>query len=468
VVTVIAAELADWRRAAHDLLARAVAPDAVSWLLPSAEAPCLPFPGHVLASRLQEPASPIAVPRAFGSLAADVSCYRHAGKWDVLYRLLWRLRHEGRHVLALASDDDVRRAADMAAAVRRDEHKMRAFVRFTPVNEDVGKRYVSWYAPDHAVVRRAAPFFADRFAGMRWSILTPDLSVHWDLETLSFSAGGPPPADAGAGEIEELWRTYYASIFNPARANLKATVREMPLRRWQRLPEATLITSLLSAAHGRTAQARAPRTASGARPFVPPDGDVAALRDAAQGCRGCPLSAPATQAVFGEGPPHARVMLVGEQPGNAEDLSGRPFVGPAGQVLDAALEAAGIERRTIYLTNAVKHFSFEPRGKRRIHQTPRMSEMRACRPWLEAELQRVRPSVLVLLGSTAARALLGPQARVMALRGRAIEGSSWAERVIVTVHPSAVLRSDDDGRRYFAMLVADLSLAAVGCATLRE
>ncbi len=164
--------------------------------------------------------------------------------------------------------------------------------------------------------------------------------------------------------------------------------------------------------------------------------------------------------MFGEGAPDARVVLVGEQPGDAEDVQGRPFVGPAGQVLDQALRAAGIDRATVYLTNAVKHFSWQPRGKRRIHQTPRMSEMRACRPWLEAELQAIRPDVVVCLGATAARALLGPQAKVGALRGAVIEGQSWAPRMVVTVHPSAVLRSDDRAGEYFQMLVADLTLAS--------
>ena len=459
MVTVAAAEHADWRRAAHDLLRRGIAPDHVSWISASAGSPALPFDGHLVAADLPEPAAPIAVPRAFRELAEAAACHRDPGKWDVLYRLLWRVRREGRHVLDLASDDDVRGANEMAAQVRRDEHKMRAFVRFTPISDESGSRYVSWYEPDHLIVRRAAPFFADRFAGMRWSILTPDLSAHWDLEALRFSDGVAFPADSRPGEIEELWRTYYASVFNPARANVRATLREMPLRRWRGLPEAALIPALLNEAHARTAQAMAPRPADDARPFVPPAADIDTLRGAVQGCRGCPLFGPATQAVFGEGPADASVMLVGEQPGDAEDLSGRPFVGPAGQVLDRALEAAGIDRGAIYLTNAVKHFSFEPRGKRRIHQTPRMSEMRACRPWLEAELHRVRPSVLVLLGSTAARALLGPQARVMALRGGVLENTSWAERVIVTVHPSAVLRSEEDGPRYFSMLVADLSLA---------
>ena len=195
---------------------------------------------------------------------------------------------------------------------------------------------------------------------------------------------------------------------------------------------------------------------------MPDTNDLQALREAAAACRGCPLYAPATQTVLGEGPRDADIVLVGEQPGDAEHIAGRPFVGPAGQVLDRALAAAGIDRTRVYVTNAVKHFSFEPRGKRRIHQTPRYSEMRACRPWLEAELQALRPAIIVAMGSTAVRALIGPQARVMAIRGRALDGLAWAPRVVVTVHPSAVLRSEKEGARYFEMLTADLALAARG------
>ena len=234
----------------------------------------------------------------------------------------------------------------------------------------------------------------------------------------------------------------------------------MPAKRWRHLPEAMLIPHLVRTAHQRTGRLTAQRTAATARPFVPASDDLETLRLASASCRGCRLHAAATQVVFGEGPPDAAIVLVGEQPGDAEDLAGRPFVGPAGAILDRAIAAAGLDRRRLYLTNAVKHFSFEPRGKRRIHQTPRSSDVHACRPWLESELQAIRPATVVAMGSTAARTLLGPQARVMMLRGRVLEGLAWAPRLIVTLHPSAVLRSEADGERYLEMLVSDLRLAA--------
>ena len=195
--------------------------------------------------------------------------------------------------------------------------------------------------------------------------------------------------------------------------------------------------------------------------FVPERHSLSALRDAVQDCRGCALYADATQAVFGEGATAAEVMLVGEQPGDREDLSGRPFVGPAGRLLDEALDEAGIDRSRTYVTNAVKHFKWQGRGKRRIHQKPTWSESVACRPWLEAEIEAVGPRVLVALGATAAQSLLGRDFRVTRQRGELVE-SPLAEHVLATVHPSSILRQrDEDARRAErAAFVADLRVVA--------
>jgi DNA polymerase len=198
-----------------------------------------------------------------------------------------------------------------------------------------------------------------------------------------------------------------------------------------------------------------------AAPFVPKTTSVRALSAAAHACRGCDLYKTATQVVFGAGPKTARVMVVGEQPGDQEDRYGEPFVGPAGAVLQKALEDAGIPRDTAYVTNAVKHFKWEPRGKRRIHKKPRASEIKACRPWLAAELHAVKPVVVVCLGATAAQSVLGPQFRLMESRGHVFP-STLAERVVATIHPSAVLRApDSEGRQAaYDSLVADLKVAA--------
>ena len=210
--------------------------------------------------------------------------------------------------------------------------------------------------------------------------------------------------------------------------------------------------------------------ARSAAPFVPKTRSLRTLGAAAEDCRGCDLYKAATQVVFGSGPRTARVMFVGEQPGDQEDRHGEPFVGPAGAVLQKALEDAGIPRDTAYLTNAVKHFKWEPRGKRRIHKKPRASEIKACRPWLEAELRAVKPAVVVCLGATAAQSVLGPQFKLMQQRGQVLpsppslgSGEAGSQmRVVATIHPSAVLRApDSEGRRAaYDSLVADLKVAA--------
>jgi DNA polymerase len=202
-----------------------------------------------------------------------------------------------------------------------------------------------------------------------------------------------------------------------------------------------------------------------ATPFLPARRNLTALREAAAGCRGCPLHEPATQTVFGEGRVRARLMLVGEMPGDREDRAGRPFVGPAGRELDEALELAGIDRAGVYITNVVKHFKFEQRGRRRIHSTPKKSEIDACFPWLREELAVVSPEVLVILGATAGKALLGSTFRLRDVRGVRID-SDLAPYVSATIHPSAILRARDDDARHAEREAfrADLARVAEHCA----
>jgi uracil-DNA glycosylase len=201
-------------------------------------------------------------------------------------------------------------------------------------------------------------------------------------------------------------------------------------------------------------------------PWVPERPNLPRLREGARACRGCDLWKRGTQTVFGEGAKGARVLFVGEQPGDKEDLAGRPFVGPAGALLDKALEAAGIDRRQVYVTNAVKHFKWEPRGKRRIHKKPSQIEINACRPWLDAEIEVVRPTIIVCLGATAAQAMLGKSFRVTQQRGRMLT-SEAGPLITATVHPSSILRAPDDEarRREMDLFVADLRKVA---SVLRE
>jgi probable DNA metabolism protein len=452
---------ADWRRQARSLLALEMPPHAVSWTDPHSSQPSL---ADLSIGVEQLPPSPSAhaVPKQFLDRARSASYHRDPRRWAILYRLAFRLTHGSRQLLSDDLDADVIALNAMARQVARDIHKMHAFVRFREVADDAGPRYIAWHRPDHYILRPASSFFAERFRVMRWSILTPDESAHWDGETKTFGPGVPQSEAPQGDRLEELWRTYYASMFNPARINRQAMTREMPVRHWATLPEARLIKPLLFDASTRVEQMlEQPSTAASARPFVPDGASLDVLREAAEGCRGCQLHITADRVVFGEGATTATVMLVGEQPGDEEDQQGRPFVGPAGGVLNRALAAAGVTRAQVYLTNAVKHFSFHHEGKRRIHDKPRAKDIRACRPWLEAEIDRVKPEVIVCLGSTAAQALLGPSIRIQRDRGQEFR-AAWAQRVMVTYHPSAVLRAEDPKHadEIYAWLVEDLRRAS--------
>jgi probable DNA metabolism protein len=450
----------DWRRRARQLLARDVPPEVVSWSDPHTDQPLLADLQYEVTSE-PAPAPTRSVPREFLDRARSASYHRDPRRWAILYRLAFRLSHGERALLADELDADVIALNLMGRQVARDIHKMHAFVRFKEVHDEQGPRFIAWHRPDHYIVKPGSSFFVERFRVMRWSILTPDASAHWDGTSLTFGPGVPQSEAPAEDRLEELWRTYYASMFNPARLNPEAMTREMPVRHWATLPEARLIKPLLLDAPKRVTQMiQQPAVNESARPYIPDAATLEQLRAAAPGCRGCPLYTNAEQVVFGEGPSQARVMLIGEQPGDEEDRAGRPFIGPAGEVLNRAMAEAGVERGQVYLTNAVKHFSFHREGKRRIHDKPRAKDVRACRPWLEAEIDRIAPEVIVCLGSTAAQALLGPSIRIQRDRGQEFR-AAWAPRVLVTYHPSAVLRADDPRHadEIYAWLVEDLAKA---------
>ncbi|MBL0422664.1 UdgX family uracil-DNA binding protein [Ramlibacter sp. AW1] len=441
-------DLAGFRREARRLVAQGMAPHQVSWSVGAADDDL--FAHSEPSGGAATGASTLAVPAAFLALCEQVVLHRDPQRFALLYRLLWRLLHEpGLRDDPL--DADRLQLARMAKAVQRDMHKMRAFVRFRTVDragDARGPLHVAWFEPGHRITAANGPWFQRRFANMHWAILTPDCCLDWDGQRLQVR-GGAARADAPAADAgEALWLTYYRSIFNPARLNLPVMQQEMPRRYWRNLPEAQAIAPLAAAAAQRTAHmidaapsASTPRIPiwSAPAPERPAAGTLAELAHNMQHCRDCPIGASATQAVCGEGPLQAAVMFVGEQPGDQEDLRGRPFVGPAGQLLDRALQQAGIARESAYLTNAVRHFKHELRGKRRLHKTPSQQEALACRHWLEEEIALVRPRAIVALGATAARSLLGRPVAVMSERGR------WHERpdglrVLVTVHPSSLLR----------------------------
>jgi uracil-DNA glycosylase len=254
---------------------------------------------------------------------------------------------------------------------------------------------------------------------------------------------------AAAGSDPARWQILYDVLWRLVRENrdLLKDTRDPGVRRL----------------HALTTPKASEPDGDGAAPFVPAGAGLGELKAAAARCTGCELSRHATQTVFGRGSADARIVFVGEMPGDQEDRQGAPFVGPAGEVFDRALAEAGLEREKFYVTNAVKHFKFEQRGKRRIHQTPRASEVQACRPWLEAELTLIKPDILVCLGATAARAIFGDKFRITKDRGH-FAPTRWASKTIATYHPSAVLRGETEAQQaeLYAMLVADLQLVARG------
>jgi DNA polymerase len=431
-----------WRKAARTLVLDEVPPLDVTWRVRGTT----PEPFEPSAAPLEPPHGTFSVSAKFVELAQAAILHRDGERFVLLYRLLWRLR--GDHdLLNVATDSDVARASAMAKAVHRDTQRMQASVRFREIGREQKSHYVAWFEPEHHIVEKAAPFFARRFADMPWSILTPYVCAHWDGHAVSITAGvAETPSE---DRLEEIWRRTCAGLFNPARLKPKAMQTETPTEYWRNLPDTSLIKPLIEDAERMMSRRR------------PAADDIEMLREEAARCRACPLWKDATQTVFGEGPQNARIMLVGEQPGDKEDLAAKPFVGPAGQMLDRALQEAGIDRQKYYVTNAVKHFKFVPRGKIRLHQKPNTLEIKACRQWYERELAAIKPELVVAMGATAAQSVFGKITPINKNRGRLITLDDGT-RVVVTVHPSYLLRLPDaDAKaREYQRFVDDLKMAA--------
>ncbi|KHA78672.1 DNA polymerase [Janthinobacterium lividum] len=444
----------EWRAAARELIARGVPPADVAWQ-------SQPGDGDLFSSTpdATDTSAPLLrLPRSLVELLESAACFNVHDRWAFLYQVLWRWQL-GQHDVLSPADADGARLHAMAKAVHREEHDMHAYVRFRERSEAEGApRFVAWFEPVHEVLPQVARHFARRMGSASWMIATPAASMLWDGTTLH--AG--PALLSGAADIDDageaLWLTYYRSIFNPARVNAGLLRSHIPSRFWKNLPEGAIVPAMLSgAANGerRTGQTASVGQRSGAT-MIPiaaeraqPAREVATSLDQ---CRRCELWKSATQAVPGIGPALARIMLVGEQPGDQEDLAGLPFVGPAGALLEQAMQEAGMARDSIYLTNAVKHFKWEPRGKRRLHRTPAQREILACHGWLEEEIERVQPQVIVALGSTALKSVLQDGTVSMTpLIGTPIQ---HAGRWVVTVyHPAYVLRAPDEASRHQAYRV---------------
>ena len=464
-----------WRSAARALRMALVEPGQVRWsmgeehdALFESRPPPEPAPGSVFTA-----------PRAFVDLAKVVICHADEGRFALLYRLLWRLKDEPR-LIEILTDPDVADALLMQRNVRQAEHKMHAFVRFRRVDDPddpaTPEEYAAWYEPPHYIIALGVDFFVRRLANLKFTIVSPYVTAVWDGSQVTFGPGGSKTDAPSEDASEELWVEYFRHIFNPARLNPKVMTQHMAKHYWKNLPEASSIPDLISAAQGRTeAMIEAPPTRPSVRalkaasriqrddPFGAQT-DVPTLEEVAAGvqvCRRCDLWRDATQGVPGEGPREARLMFVGEQPGDMEDLKGRPFIGPAGQIFNRALAEAGVPREETYVTNSVKHFKHELRGKRRLHSKPDAGEVTACNGWLINERRLVKPKVIVALGATASSAVFrGKSYSVMRDRG-VIGEQDDGSMGFLTVHPSFLLRVQDEEAkaREYALFVRDLKAA---------
>ncbi len=410
-----------WRQATRSLVLTGAEPAVLTWSVGGES------------THLPEATGGFHVPRALLNLAAVAMQAREANRFGLLYSLVWRA-NMGEKFLEDDADPDLSVVRRMALSVRADAHRMRTHMRFMAIPKVGGGRLLGWFSPAHFVLPANAQLIAQRFPDLTFSILTPDGAAHWDGSSLLFGQGLPQVEDDEA--LRGWWEDHHRLLLEQSVEGTSVPAAE-PLDEAPRPP---------------------------GRPALGPvvlqtqfDPALAESVSEAHACRRCPLYEPATQIVFGEGPPNASVMFVGEQPGDQEDTIGRPFVGPAGQIMDRALEEAGIDRRLIYVTNAVKHFKFTPRGKRRIHQTPEVPEIQACSFWLDVERTHLRPRLLILMGGSAARAVLGRAVTISRERGRPITMKD-GQTVFVTVHPSFLLRVPDAAAkaREYEAFVRDL------------
>ncbi|MBM1814153.1 UdgX family uracil-DNA binding protein [Pseudosulfitobacter pseudonitzschiae] len=456
-----------WRDAARGLLAEDVRPEDVLWSFDDPAQVDL----FAAAPRRKTTPAQVTVPKSFVDMANRVVWHSDDDRFARLYTFLWRLR-DTPALMQDRGDAQLSHLRRLEKNVNRCAHKMKAFVRFRDLSATgPRRRFAAWFEPTHHTVEPTAPFFAKRFGDMDWMIVTPDVTARFEDGRLSFAPGQARP-DLPEDPTEDLWGTYFCNIFNPARVKVQAMTSEMPRKYWKNMPETRHIPQLLANAEARARQMQE------AMPTLPPlraeritaslaDLRATATRDSLEtvnaqirSCTRCALCGPATQAVTGEGPRDAALMVVGEQPGDVEDRTGRPFVGPAGQLFDEIAAQAGLDRQATYVTNAVKHFKFQQRGKRRMHQAPNQGEVQHCKWWLEAEVALVKPKLILAMGGTALLALTGTKDGILKRRGQ-VEDTAYGP-VLVTLHPSYLLRLPDASLRAAQtdLFRADLAQAA--------
>ncbi len=468
-------DIQGWRDQARAMIQRGTEPGQLVWSVRNrAGMGELDFGEvtHQQARPANRPSSEIRIDRAFLQLINTALLHKNEDRFALAYRLLFRMQKTPK-LYRNPADADVRKLQSYEKSVRRDIHKMHAFVRFRKVGTRGNReQFIAWFEPEHHIVEAVGPFFRNRFTGMDWIIASPDASIAWDGENLISGAGGCKQDFAQEDVIEEEWRSYYRNIFNPARLKTQAMKSEMPMKYWHNLPEAELIPSLVR------------QSGSQVQKMLDRETDISALTgQAVEEGHWTPDSLSelnkemavrtadygdnfSVQAVLGEGRADCGIVVVGEQPGDQEDRRGRPFIGPAGELLDRALGDAAIDRKHLYLTNAVKRFKYVQHGKRRIHQTPSPADIKYYRWWLEQETKLIKPRIILALGATAVRALTGRSLSISRTRG-AILPLAANRHLLVTVHPSYILRIPDAAGQdiEYDKLVRDLRKAAAFAAT---
>ncbi len=327
--------------------------------------------------------------------------------------------------------------------VGRDIHKMRAFVRFKEQIREGIKLYVAYYEPDHFILKKNTEFFVRRFNSMNWLIITPHAWALWNQKQLLYEEERLKKPNLDEDGFEELWKTYYSKIFNPARVKIKAMKNEMPTRFWKNLPEAECIAPLIQSAPTRVSNMVTTQKSHFRKPSF---STLRELNSSIKNCQACNLCQLPTQAVVGEGPKQARLMIVGEAPGDEEEKRGRPFVGPAGKVLRKVLKDLGEDVGNIYLTNAVKHFNYRKSGKLRIHKNPEAQHIMHCHGILQTEIKLQKPQLILGLGRSAAHSLFGFSVSLSNYRGiltKTVDDTPC----VISHHPARLLREKDPARR---------------------
>jgi len=458
-----------WRNFARRAIAAGISPEKIRWQVAGKSQELSLFETEEIPPATAD--QPMKISKAILGVINTALIHSDPHRFDTAYRAVWEMQRAPQKGWNPANPLHGQ-LQDLAKSVRRDIHKMHAFVRFRKTGEADGReQYVAWFEPDHHIVDAVAPFFRKRFTGMDWVIVTPERTISWDGAALGFGPGGRKADVPSEDAVEAEWRSYYANIFNPARVKVAAMQSEMPKKYWKNLPEADLIAPLLSAARARVEQMQKPHAEFAVEDSIladdtyPQSGSLTELYECLEAQEQPAPAGFAQNIVRGEGPENAKLMFLGEQPGDQEDQAKRNFVGPAGQLLMTAFDEVGLSRQQVFLTNSVKRFKFVQRGKRRIHQTPSAGDIDRARWWVQEEIRLVQPQILLALGASAARSLTGRKMAINANRGRLLPLPD-GKQLLITVHPSYLLRLPDDAGRdiEYRKFVRDLELAvgAVG------